>query len=414
MPASPPRPLKIAHVVRRFAFDEWGGTETVVWNTVLNQLKQGLTPEILTTSALAQAGCERRDGVLIRRFRYWYPYFPLSRAAVSVLDRKGGNPYVPALFRALKQGQYDLVHIHCGGRMAATAAALAHRLGIPAVISLHGGCAAVPESELRQMMAPVRGKLHYGGILDRLRRAPRDAVALADAVICISKEEQTRLLSRHPGHRIVYLPNGVDAASFRNLPDLPVKAEWNIPENRRLVLCISRIDYQKNQLILLEILAHDQLAHVLLIGPVTAAWYHQKIRDRASELGVADRLTVIPGLPPGDDRLRAALGIADVFILPSLHEPFGIAALEAWAAGVPLISAATGGLADFVVDGRNGLLFPPGDPARLLDCYDRLIGNAELRDQLKKQALTDVQAFNWENLTSRLRELYSELIDAGK
>ena len=62
-------------------------------------------------------------------------------------------------------------------------ALLAHRLDVPCVISLHGGHAAVPPEEIRQMMAPVRGKFHYGGILDRLLRLRRDAVAEADAVI---------------------------------------------------------------------------------------------------------------------------------------------------------------------------------------------------------------------------------------
>ncbi|MBQ7208819.1 MAG: glycosyltransferase family 4 protein [Lentisphaeria bacterium] len=406
----PERPLRIAHVVRRFTFDEWGGTETVVWNTALNQLKLGMTPEILATSALSRPGEEIREEIRIRRFPCFYPYFPMPRETARLLDKKGGNPFVPALFRTLRRERFDLIHIHCGGRMAVMSALLAHRLRVPCVISLHGGHAAVPPEELRQMMAPTRHKFHYGGIFDRLLGYRRDAVAEADAVICISREEERRLAASYPGRRIVYLPNGVNVEDFRRKPDCSPREEWHIPSDRRLVLCVSRIDYQKNQQILLELPRHDPGCHLLLIGPVTAPWYHRQLLERAKEQGIADRVTVIPGLEPGDPRLKAVLHEADVFVLPSLHEPFGIVALESWAAGLPVVAARTGGLKDFIVPERNGLLFDPEDPAALVACCDRLFRDPELGRRLAENALSDVRAFSWEALTGRLLALYGELI----
>ena len=148
------------------------------------------------------------------------------------------------------------------------------------------------------------------------------------------------------------------------------------------------------------------------IGPVTAPWYHRRVVEDAESLQVSGRLTVIPGLKPEDPRLKAAMRDADLFVLPSLHEPFGIAALEAWAAGLPLIAAATGGLRDFIVPGRNGLLFAPDDPESLLRCYDELTGDKALSARLRANALADVQSFNWEALSGRLLELYRELIHA--
>jgi len=408
--SGPEKALRIAHVVRRFTFDEWGGTETVVWNTVLNQAGQGMLPEIFATSALSHPGEEVRQNIRIRRFPYRYPYFPMPDETRLVLDKKGGNPFVPALFKALRRENFDLIHIHCGGRMAVVSALLAHELNTPCVVSLHGGHAAVPPEELRKMMAPTRHKFHYGGVFDRLLGLRRDAVAEADAVICISREEEKRLSARYPGRRIVYLPNGVNCGDFRKKPDCSPRREWAIPEDRRLVLCISRIDYQKNQQVLLELLRHDPVCHVLLIGPVTSDWYHRQLLERARELHVTDRLTVVPGLAPDDPRLKAVLHEAQVFALPSLHEPFGIVALEAWAAGLPVIAARTGGLADFIVPGRNGLLFDPARPEELLSCYDRLFREPELGPRLAAAALEDVQAFSWESLTGRLTELYRELI----
>ena len=407
----PAAPLKIAHVVRRFVFEEWGGTETVVWNTVLNQSKLGMMPEIFATSALSHPGDEIRDDIPIHRFPYWYPYFPMPEKSAELLDKKGGNPFVPKLFQAIRQNQFDIIHIHCGGRMAVMSAMLAHQMNIPCVISLHGGHADVPKEELKQMMEPVRHKFHYGGIIDRLRNLRRDPVAESDGVICISHTEELLICSRYPGIRIVYLPNGVNCEDFRDKPDsVSPRREWGIPPERRLVLCISRIDYQKNQLLLLNLLSHDPRAHLLLIGPITAPWYYAKIQERAKELHVEDRLTVVPGLPPGDIRLKAILHEADMFVLPSIHEPFGIVALEAWSAGIPLIASRTGGLKDFIKDDRNGLLFDLNDPETLFAAYDRMVREKGLAERLTAQASEDVLAYSWKNLTERLLELYRELI----
>jgi len=404
--------LKIAHVVRRFVFAEWGGTESAVWNTVRNQRRLGLNPEILATAALAQVGEEFRDEVRIRRFSYFYPYFPMSRRTAAMLDKKGGNPFVPALFRALRQERFDLVHIHCGGRMAVMSALTAHRGNRPCVITLHGGHAAVPPEEIRQMMAPVRGKFHYGGVLDRLRKLRRDAVGAADAVICVSHEEAERLAARYPGRPIVYLPNGVNCADFQVKPPCSPRREWGIAAGRTLVLCISRIDYQKNQLILLNLLERDRQCHVLLVGPITAPGYCDRLRAEAARRKVAERLTIIPGLPPDDPRLKAILHEAELFVLPSLHEPFGIVALEAWAAGLPVLAARVGGLKDFIRSGHNGLLFAPDDPEELFQAYQKLTGDAALRARLAANAADAVRAFGWDALSLRLVNLYRELIDA--
>ncbi len=403
-------PLKVAHVVRRFAFDEWGGTESVVWNTVLQQRACGLEPEILTTCALAKPGEEIRQGIRIRRFPYWYPYFPMPTSTRITLDKKGGNPFSPKLFKALQEDGYGLVHIHCGGRLAVQSALTARRMGVPSVISLHGGCAAVPPEELRKMLAPTRGKFHYGGIYDRIMGLRREAVAMTDAVICLSHEEQQALAEHLPNQRIVYLPNGVNCEEFQTSPTTSPRTKWGIPPERRLLLCISRIDYQKNQLALLEPLARLPESHLLLIGPVTSQSYHEQLVAKAKELGVSDRLTIVPGLPHDDPRLKDILHEAEMFILPSLHEPFGIVVLEAWAAGLPVIAANTGGLRDFVIHDRNGLLCAPQNADDLTTQITRLFSDKALHDQLVTNARQDVQGFTWQALSRRLLELYRELL----
>ena len=95
-------------------------------------------------------------------------------------------------------------------------------------------------------------------------------------------------------------------------------------------------------------------------------------------------------------------------MLPSRHEPFGIAALEAWAAGVPLAAARTGGLRDFIRDGENGLFFQLDSAASLLEVW-RKMEDPDLRVQLVQNGLKDVRRFTWSALTERLAGIYREV-----
>lgn len=402
--------LRIAHVVRRFVFSEWGGTENVVWNTALNQLEMGMAPEILATCALDHPGMEVRQGIPIRRFPYHYPYFPMPPADRLALDKKGGNPWSRQLFAALRAGQYAIVHIHCGGRLAATCCRIARQMGIPAIVTLHGGAAAVPPAEMAEMLRPVRHKLNYGRAIDLLHGIPRDPLAEATALICISREEQSRLKRPYPGIAVHYLPNGIAPGRFREASTVDIRQACQIPAGRRILLCISRIDYQKNQKLLLEVLRHDPGAHLLLIGPVTAQWYHDEILADAGRDGLLERLTLIPGVPPESPLINAALHAATAFALPSRHEPFGIAALEAWAGGTPLLAAAVGGLKDLVQDGVNGLLFSPDDPQMLLCAWRRLQDDPALRRNITANASAEVEKYTWPAIVSRLDEIYQDAL----
>ena len=389
-----PKPLKIAHVVRRYSPAEWGGTETVVMHTVEGQRALGHVPRVFCTAALQPPDARSTENVAF--FPYFYPYFPMPAADRLKLDKKGGSPYAPKLFKAVAAFRPDVIHIHAGGRLACAAVKLAKRLGVPSVISLHGGAAAVPASELEEMLKPLKGKFPYGAILDRLFGLRFDPLAKVDVIICISHEEERRLKEKYPGRNVQYLPNGVDGGE--------VRAAARPGSN---ILCVSRIDYQKNQLALVELLAARPGCRLTLVGPITARWYADKIAARAKELGVGDRLTLVPGLPPGSAELEAAFASANVFVLPSVHEPFGIVALEAMARGIPLIASNVGGLPDFVKDGENGLLFDPSAPANLVRAFDRLVALPPERiEAMVSAARATADQFTWRSVIDRLMRLY--------
>lgn len=397
--------MKIAHVVRRFTFAEWGGTESVVWNIAKQQKAQGLTPEILCTAALDKIGTEVIEGITIRRFPYFYPYFPMPEKDRLALDKKGGNPFSPELMKALQKGKFDIFHIHAGGRLANYTLRLAKKISVPALMSLHGGSCAIPQQEMELMLKPLKHKFSYGGIVDRLCRMRKTPESQADVLLALSREEVEKLKKRYPEKQVELFPNGI---LHRELPEAGVfRKKYNIPDDKKLLLCISRIDYQKNQKILLELLKKYDDTHLLLIGPVTAQWYLDEILTEAENADTKKRLTIIPGLPPDSIELLKALKTAYCFILPSRHEPFGIAALEALDAGLPLIASAVGGLRDFLFDGENALLFEDNNVDSLLKAYNRL---DSLREQIIAGGRVTAAEYNWQSISAKLTDIYRRLL----
>ena len=397
--------MKIAHVVRRFTFAEWGGTESVVWNIAKQQKAQGLTPEILCTAALDKVGTEVIDGITIRRFPCFYPYFPMPEKDRLALDKKGGNPFSPELMKALQKGKFDIFHIHAGGRLANYTLRLAKKISVPALMSLHGGSCAIPQQEMELMLKPLKHKFSYGGIVDRLCRMRKTPESQADVLLALSREEVEKLKKRYPEKQVELFPNGI---LHRELPEAGVfRKKYNIPDDKKLLLCISRIDYQKNQKILLELLKKYDDTHLLLIGPVTAQWYLDEILTEAENADTKKRLTIIPGLPPDSIELLKALKTAYCFILPSRHEPFGIAALEALDAGLPLIASAVGGLRDFLFDGENALLFEDNNVDSLLKAYNRL---DSLREQIIAGGRVTAAEYNWQSISAKLTDIYRRIL----
>ena len=244
--------MRIAHVLRRLSFDDWGGTEQVVWNLAKAQKAAGHDVRLFATTALwkdfntkntkgtkgfwgalrsLRSLCslcwknkqfiETVDGIEIYRFRPVYPWWPMPKKLVAELDRKGGNPFVPGLGRALREWRPDVIHCHAMARIAELCLRVAHSTTQPpnhqttepkTVISLHGGGANVPMVEAKSLKAPTRGRLPWGKLLDYAfgwtRRVPEDF----GGIVCVGEDEYERYRAKHP--HVMFLPNGVDTALF--------------------------------------------------------------------------------------------------------------------------------------------------------------------------------------------------------
>lgn len=236
----------------------------------------------------------------------------------------------------------------------------------------------------------------------------------ADAVICISREEQRQLQQRHPHTRVEHIPWGVDVDHFDHGDGAAWRAERRVPETTKLLVCVGRIDAQKNQLSLVEALPEIRQqcgdVRIALVGPVTNPEYLARIETTRRALGVEPWVDLVGGLPARSSELAGAYAAADCFVIPSRHEPFGVVVLEAWAAHRPVVASAVGGMSDLVDDGDNGVLIR--DPAGPAEIARALIPT--LKSNRKLQSLADsghaaVRPYTWEATIRRHLALYDEL-----
>lgn len=407
--------LKTAQILRRFSFDEWGGTENTLWNSVVGLRNHNIDSRILCTTAMAPAAFEERCGIEIRRFPYWYPYWPLSEEDRNRLDRRGGNPVSIPLWRYLQKTDFDLLHVHTPGRIAGMIRAVAMQKKIPYIVSFHLGCLQMPEKELREMEKPQRCAFSFGKLIELFYGWRRNIIDDADGIVCVGEEEAASLRERWPSKRILRLPDGVDYERFATPVKTNARKAFHIPPNRTLLLCVSRIDDQKNQKLLVRFVStlteEGENVHALLIGYPSTDSYFKELTELVRELQIGDRVTIVPGLGADDERLVAAYQDSDVFIMPSRDETFGIVVLEAWSAGLPVLASAAGGLKRLVRDGENGLLFEPDNLSSLLNAY-RTLSRYGLRDKFAANARREAKnRYSYSTMSRRLADFYREGIE---
>ena len=406
--------MRIAHVLRRLSFDDWGGTEQVVWNLAKAQVRAGHDVRLFATTALWKpraaasrvahhAYMEIVDGIEIVRFKPIYPWWPMPKRLVAELDRKGGNPFVPGLGKALRDWRPDIIHCHAMARIAELCLRTAGQT-IKTVISLHGGGANVPGVEAKSLKAPTRRRLPWGKAIDILmgwtRRVPEDF----GGIVCVGEDEYEKYRARH--NHVMYLPNGVDCKLFEKEGICGGRGATALP-GVVTVLCVARIDRQKNQMMIVEWLAKHPEARARFVGPVTQPDYRAEIEARAAALGVADRMEIVGALKPGSTELLAEYRNADVFVLPSRHEPFGIVVLEAWAAGLPVVASDVGGLGRLCrAHPGAALTFASGDGEGLDSALNRIFSSETLKNGMIAEGRRAARQYDWDTLARRLIEFY--------
>jgi glycogen synthase len=363
-------------------------------------VRQGVTVDVLTRGvggdAARDGSCpEEIGGVTV--YRVGEPSWPrdLDRFVAWVEQM---NEDMLAVGEVLAREQsYDLIHGH-DWLVARAAAQLADRLELPYITTIH---------------ATEHGR-HQGWVADppqsHIHSVERWMARRAEAVIVCSYYMRGHVADIFDieERRVAVIPNGVDPSELRPSGDLKaLRLEFARPEEK-LVLLVGRLVYEKGFQLALDALPGviERVGKVRFL--VAGSGTHEKeLKAQAERLGLSDHGTFLGWI--GDDALHSLYRIADLCVVPSIYEPFGLVALEAMASGCPCIVADTGGLREVVPVGeRVGLRFNGGDPEHLGVMIERLLIDDALRDRLVTEASEHVLRFDWDDIAQRTRGIYDE------
>jgi len=362
---------------------------------------QGMGVDVLTRGLGGDAQADRarlevRRGVSVHRVRE--PAWPRELDQFVAWVEQMNQDMLAAGEALAQEHAYDLVHGH-DWLVGRAAAKLATALNVPYVTTIH---------------ATEHGR-HQGWVQEppqsRIHALERRMARRADSVIVCSYYMRGHVADIFDidEQRVAVIPNGVDPSELRPSGDLETLRREFARPHEKLVLLVGRLVYEKGFQLALDALPGviERVGKVRFL--VAGSGTHEgELKAQAQRLGLCTHGTFLGWI--GDDVLHSLYRIADLCVVPSIYEPFGLVALEAMASGCPCIVADTGGLREVVPVGeRVGLRFNGGDPEHLGVMIERLLVDEALCDRLVTEASEHVLRFDWEDVAQRTRGIYDGL-----
>ena len=295
----------------------------------------------------------------------------------------------------------DVVHAH-DWLAAEAGTTLAWRFGCPLVATIHA----------------TEAGLWNGWLTTPLSLARHDTEAwlvhsAARTIVCSAamKAEVSNAFGVDPAE-LTEVPNAVDPPAWQSTPDQrhAMRVRMSIADGDPLVVLAGRIEWEKGGDVAVRALPHIRHRHggtqLVLAG---SGSQRSSLTELATEHDVAGAVHFAGHLDEGE--LAALLGAADVALVPSSYEPFGMVALEASASGTPVIAGAAGGLPEVVASGETGLLVPPRDPAALADAVVQLLEDPGYGTRLVEAAQREIaKRFVWPLVARETEKVYGEAI----
>ena len=380
-------------------------------------MKNGLSDVslIYVSDAPAYGGAERYQTMVIREscargLSVWAVIYEemgtwgkeLEDVGARVRHWRGILGWLGVLREAARQ-RTTIIHINASWRgNLLPHICLANAIGRKVILTEHTVPPVQPTSRRFGALAPWRIRLR----LRTLRR--RVEWALADRVIVVGNIVKDRLI-RERGlseRRCVVIPNGVDATRFS-----PTKGLGNSTRERLgirtefVVGSVGRLAGEKAYDRLIRAVARLKQEDVCLLlvgdGPVRSA-----LEAEASRLGITDRVRFVGW----QEDVNAFLNAMDVFALSSDFEALPFSALEAMAAGLPVVATDVGGVREAVLDGETGYIVPQGDEDALADRIDCLLADSTLRKQMGRAGRDRVgHHFSFDRMIRKTFDVYNQV-----
>ncbi|MEZ0395897.1 MAG: glycosyltransferase [Anaerolineales bacterium] len=318
-------------------------------------------------------------------------------------------------FAAEKGIHYDILHSHYWMSGLAAEALSDAWGGTPILHVFH--TLGEMKNRVARSEAEREGAYRLEGERRVLRRADRIVAAT------VAEQAQLQWLYRADTGRIVVIPPGVDTSHFYPIPVDEARQFVGLPLERRTVLFVGRIEPLKGLDTLIRAVAclrcrrvGEQVSLMIIGGepeaePDEMTVEMARLQKMCDDLAMG-KLVVFLG-KRSQDTLPYYYSAADVVVMPSHYESFGMVALEAMACGTPVIASQVGGLAFLVQDGVTGYTVPAEDAVALCDRLTTLLGDESLRRRLGFQAAEYARAYDWGQIAARIVDVYRQLAAGG-
>ena len=314
------------------------------------------------------------------------------------------DPFVEETTRLLDAGPpVEVLHANYW-LSGAVAHQLKHRRDVPMVATFH-------------TLARVKADAGIDDDPDQRARIEHEVIACSDLMLASTDGERDQLAEHYGAvpERVEVVPPGVDHSVF--FPDDASVAKDRLGlDGRRMLLFAGRIQPLKGVGMAVRCLAEmgDPDATLLVVGGPSGPDGNAelaRVQQLAHDLGVAANVQFVP--PQPHTRLADFYRAADVCIVPSRAESFGLVALEAAACGTPVVAASVGGLRSLVDDGATGFLVDDRDPAAYAAPVAMLLDDPELAAEIGAIASARSRKYSWSITAARLRRLYGDLVARG-
>ena len=343
---------------------------------------------------------------LSRKRNYRLIFSPVNQVIIFL-----NNTFIPSY--QIQQGlQYKLVHSHYY-LSGAIGIHLKNTWGIPLVHTFHS-LGAIKEESLGNLDTSPEARL----------KIERKLCQFADRIIATNPQEKEDLIDHYQTDpsKITIIPCGVNLDLFTPLPQEEARNAIAFSSDNFLITYVGRLEERKGIDTLLKAIYladNPSIQAVIVGGPPTdkpfLSWKdlseepYQKYMSMIDELGIEKQITFTGGKP--QDQLSKYYSAADVTVVPSYYEPFGMTAIEAMACGSSVIASRVGGLKSTVKDNLVGAFFEPRNPTLLAEkikiIYDQPVMNAELRKNARPYV---EENFSWKSVARSIGEVYGELL----
>ena len=241
-------------------------------------------------------------------------------------------------------------------------------------------------------------------------------IAEADCVVAFSPHERDAMVRLYGAdrNRVSLIPCGVDLNRFRPIGRATARRELGL-NGHKVMLYVGRIEPLKGADLLLHAAASlesEDGVQVLVVGSdADGSGDLERLHQLSNELQLGDTVEFVGRVP--QERLALYYSAADVCVVPSFYESFGLAALESMACGTPVVATRVGGLSTIVQHGRTGYLKSWRCPEAFAQSLEMIMANEDLRDSMGRAARNRAETLSWDQVAGRLLALYGRLGSSG-